>query len=225
VAGTDDSVAAIRGLGVARGVEWLPSMRIAFALLVALAGSASADAPGEYVVVAPAPAPVGRDVMADRWAVGLGVGSIGLAAPNATTSTNYGVAELSLRFRATPHLELEASFAGGDSQDKSTSLGAGALALRYRFHPREDWNVWFMGGLGAVTIQTEADMTRVERPMIEAGAGIERRFGHLALQAELRAIGTGEPKQPQTVARAATAMPSDETLAGGELTLGASFYF
>lgn len=200
-------------------------MRVAIAmLLVAIAGTAHAEAPGEYVVVAPAP--VGRDVMADRWAVGLGVGAVSLAAPNATTPTGYGIGELALRFRMTLHLELEASLGGGDSQDHTTSLGAAALGLRYRFHPREDWNVWFMGGLGAVSIETTADHTSVERPMVELGAGIERRFGRLALQAELRAIATGEPKQAEmTAARVATTQMTDDTLAGGELTLGASVYF
>jgi len=206
-------------------------MRIAIAtLLVALAGTAHAEAPGEYVVVVPvaAPAPVGRDVMADRWAVGLGVGSVGLAAPGATMPTSYGVGELSLRFRATLHLELEASFAGGDSQDHSTSVATAAFGVRYRFHPREDWNVWFMGALGGVTIATTDDMTTVMRPMVELGAGIERRFGHFALQAELRGIGAGAPTQTQTTtARAATTTtdPSNDTLSGGELTIGASFYF
>jgi hypothetical protein len=225
VAGTDDSISTVRGLGVARTVELVAGMRIALVLLIALAGTARAQAPGDCAVVAPA---TGRDVMADRFSVGFGVGSIGLAPPKATDTTNYGIAELAFRFRLTPHFELEAAFSGGDSQDKTTTLGVGAVGVRYRFHPADDWNVWFMGAFGGATITTTADMTSVERPIAELGAGIERRFGHLGLQAELRAIAAGEPTATvTTTARSVTVAPdpSTDTLGGAELTLGATYYF
>src|SRR5262249_40724691 len=69
-------------------------------------------------VVAPAPAVVpgnvicggggGESVMANRWAIGFSVGSMSLA-PDAAPDdkTAFAVGELALRFRATPHLELE----------------------------------------------------------------------------------------------------------------------
>jgi hypothetical protein len=208
-------------------------MRIAVALFVCLVGTATAyaQAPGEYVIAAP-PAVGYHDVMADRWSVGFGIGSVSLHAPQ-TDPTGYGIGELALRFRLTPHVELESTFGAGDSSDKSTSVGLATLGVRYIFQPRADWNVWVMGALGVldVTMDPQASSsTPIERSMAQLGMGIERRFAHFALQAEARAIGASAPKAANDAARAdatSTMTPAmaTDTLSGGELTLGASYYF
>src|SRR4051812_48683665 len=101
-------------------------------LLVAtlvLAGStatALAQTPGDYYgdasgapgMVSPQPtvivtAPV-RNVMANRWAVGLSIGGFSVSPDNAPDQqTQFNIGELALRFRATPHLELEVAVGGG----------------------------------------------------------------------------------------------------------------
>jgi hypothetical protein len=208
-------------------------LRLAIAsLVVGLGvGSAYAEAPGEVVVLVPAR--VGRDVMADRWAVGLSLGSLSLH-PQDTDSTSYSVGELSLRFRATLHLELEATFGGGKSGDSSTEVDVGTIGLRYRFMPRADWNWWLMGAVGALSVAAPdaAQMTRSDasRGVAELGIGLERRFGHFALQAELTAIAAGEPKTEPVTATPAdvSSQPmttTSDTLSGGSLTIGASYYF
>ncbi len=226
-------------------------------LLAGSATAAFAQAPGDYsgdasgapgnmaaqpvqpiVVVAP-----GRDVMANRWAVGLSVGSFGLAPSSAPDAkSQFDVGELSLRFRATPHLELELHMAGGheqlaDGTQSDNQLAAGAIAVRYRFMIENDWNWWLMGGLGQAVIDSQyatSDQVNADtRGLGEVGAGVERRWDHFALQAELRGVGLGQTKaQKDAVPVAGGAAPPSlgraapgDTLSGGSLTIGASYYF
>src|SRR5690349_19204014 len=84
-----------------------------------VAATAYAQAPGEMapqampapVMVAPVAAPcttcIREPVMANRWSVGLSVGSMGLSPKDTPDDqSNFAVGELSIRFRATPHVEL-----------------------------------------------------------------------------------------------------------------------
>ena len=235
-------------------------------LLVAslvLAGStatALAQTPGDYYgdasgapgMVAPQPvviatAPV-RNVMADRWAVGLSIGGITMAPDSAPDQkTQFNVGELALRFRATPHLEIELAVGGGDEKlsdgtqgDNQVSMGA--IALRYRFAIESDWNWWIMGGLGEAGIDSKyvTDGMQIDadsRGLAELGVGLEHRWDHFAIQAELKAVGMGERKggyakgEPVPVdasgAPAVGTAPTTmaDTLSGGSLTIGASYYF
>jgi hypothetical protein len=237
-----------------------------------IAGTASAQAPGDYYGPAPsddgagAPgnvAPVAanpcgygcgaaRDVMQMRWAIGLSVGSMGLAQDGTTDApTQFGVGQLSLRYRAARHVELELALGGGneklmDGSDGDRQIQTASLGLRYRFAPDQNWNWWIMGALGAVTIASQyaSDQERQDsqRPMGELGLGLERRFEHFALQAEVRAAGTGETRAEQngyampvsgTVGTGMVGTPKDpgyyqpvrDTLSGGTFTIGASYYF
>ena len=220
------------------------------AVIAASAATARAQAPGEIAPGAPPPppqfvaqGPAPIDVMANRWAVGLSVGSLSTA-PKGTPDdkTQFGIGELALRFRATRHLELELAVGGGREQKSDGSQGdaevhTAQLAVRYRFCPANRWNWWLMGGIGSEAVQphgsTDQAFQDAERPMGTFGVGLERRFAHFALQAELRAVGIGPGKatnepvmgtanvttQPQPAA------PADDHLSGGALTLGASYYF
>jgi hypothetical protein len=200
-------------------------------------------------------------VMSRRWAVGLSLGSMTLA-PDARPDdkTAFAVGELALRFRATRHLELELAVGGGrehtaDDQDGELAVSTGLLAARWRFLPEHAWNVYLMAGLGAASV-TRHDATDQERtpggsapgsppgaeqPLAMLGVGVERRFHHFALQAELRAVGMGNrdheaPAMPDAAARSAqvTTMmttviappaPVDEKRGGGSFSIGLSYYF
>ena len=205
-------------------------------------------APGIVPVAAPEGgcAPARASVMANRWAIGLSVGSMSLAPKGSPDDkTDFGVGELALRFRATPHLELELTAGGGrertaDNQDGDLAVTTVALAARYRFRPEAAWNWFVMGGLGAASV-TRHDATDQERhdatqPLGTLGIGLERRFQHLAIQAELRAIGLGKATHPQAdppMAQAAdaSAMPVTTTTSdpiertGGLFSIGLSYYF
>lgn len=211
------------------------------------------DASGAPGMVAPQPvvvvaAPV-RNVMADRWAVGLSIGGFSVSPDVAPDQqSKFDVGELALRFRATPHLELELAIGGGneklsDGSQGDTQVTMAALALRYRFAIESDWNWWIMGGLGSAVIDgSQATSMQIDadtRPLGELGIGLEHRWDHFALQAELKAVGMGERKggydQPQPVAVDASGAPivggagttttPRDTLSGGSLTIGASYYF
>lgn len=225
-------------------------------LLAATAAYAQAPgemAPGQAPAVAPAPQPVvvvpaRESVMANRWAVGLSFGGLGVAPEeNQDDKTNFRVGEISLRYRVTRHLELELAVGGGrqvldDDSEGQLEASTGLLAARWRFMPEHKWNWFVMGGLGGTSIAdheaTSDERDAQSRPLAALGVGVERRFRRFALQAELRAIGMGprdtaEPAPATDVmtgtAPAATPPPAptstSDKLSGGTFTLGASYYF
>ena len=193
-----------------------------------------------------------RNVMATRFAVGLSIGSFTLAPQDSPDAKDqFAVGQLSLRYRATYHLELELALGGGqeklmDGTDGDREVQMAAIGMRYRFAAAQNWNWWIMGAIGEVSIASKyaADTERQDqqRPMAELGIGLERRFNHFALQAELRAAGTGETRaehdNPPMVGIDDGGMggavkgpsPSDpaapkDQLSGGTFTIGASYYF
>lgn len=221
------------------------------------ASTAFAQAPGEYgtasgapgmsepVHVPPAPPPP----KPHRWSIGLGVGSLGLAphdAPDMTT--DFGVGQLAVRYRATHHLEIELAFAGGREQlgdhEGDREVSQGVLALRYRFSPHRHWNWWLVAGMGSLAV-THVDASDDERESarqstLQFGAGIEHRWERFALQLELRAVGVkaNEAKAvpvvdsdvgmavppPMFPSRDGTLTPG-EGMSGGQLVLAGNYYF
>lgn len=234
-------------------------MRSLFVLApLLLATVAHAQAPGEVapqaapapVMVVPVAAPCGgcirEPVMANRWSVGLSVGSMGLSPKDSSEDkSNFAVGELSIRFRATPHLELAFAFGGGgeklsNNMDGQREVSMGALQLRYRFMPEHHWNWYLMAGLGGASI-TEKDATDqnrqdAQRGMFQLGAGLEYRFQRFALGVELRGMGLGETKADQSAPAVMVGTTNDPPppptttvssgqYSGGQLTLGATYYF
>ena len=231
-----------------------------------IAATAHAQAPGDTELAPPSAVPldsgsggcshaIHEPVIANRWALGFSLGSLAVApegSPN--NKTQFAVGELALRFRATPHLELELGAGGGREQLSDGSQGdrqvnTVTLAARYRFSIEHAWNWWLMAGFGGYAVAapgaSDAVLKANERPLGEAGIGIERRFRRFALQAELRGISVGPPqhdqvtKAPPTTVMAGSGtggqpapggqppspyMGSDKQT-GGVMTIGASYYF
>jgi hypothetical protein len=231
---------------------------LAFYLPLLAASAAHAQAPGEIapqpvavvpVAVAPVVVASGRagSVMDNRWAIGLSLGSMSLAPDRARDDrTAFAIGELALRFRATRHLELALAVGGGrertvDDRDGELSVSEAMIAARYRFRPDAAWNWFVMAGLGGASVTrhdaTDDERSDATRPMGMLGIGIERRFGHFALQAEARAIGIGDRyhdhmDDPAAVEAAPTATttttsipPVDQKRSGGSLSIGLSYYF
>ncbi|MEO8548411.1 MAG: outer membrane beta-barrel protein [Kofleriaceae bacterium] len=224
-------------------------------LLAGSASLASAQAPGDDYqegtgapgMMAPQPNVVETacdcitNVMANRWAVGLSIGGTGLAPDSAPDAqANFNVGELALRFRATPHFELELAVGGGrqdlgDGYEGDTMIRTVALSARYRFMIHSHWNWWLMGGLGAATFGTEnasnEELDANQRPLFQAGVGVEHRWSQFALQAELKGIGLGEPKglssngDVKPVDGSIGRTGSGDTVSGGSFTLGVGYYF
>jgi hypothetical protein len=223
------------------------------------AGSAFAQAPGEMPAAPPpppsSPAPAMPDpcarpsVMAHRWAIGLSVGGYSVASPEAIEgeSSQFRVAELAVRYRATRRIELELAMFGGrevleDNTEGDLATGSVTLALRYRFRPERRWSWFLMAGLGGTVVaphQSTADEREgATRPLGMLGIGVERRFRRFALQAELRTVGIGpreDAMDPVPVADGGVPQPLPrlpgaavmhaEQLSAGMFTLGASYYF
>jgi hypothetical protein len=224
-------------------------MKVVIAGVLLAATSAYAQAPGETPPEAPPPAEPcaytqAIPVMANRWAVGLSVGSLTVAPKSAPDDkTEFGIGQLSLRYRATYHLELELAVGGGRQQlsdgtqgdlDVSTAL----LGVRYRFAADRRWNWWLGAAIGGISVTrfgaSDQEKHDAERPMGAVAIGLERRWRQFALQAELHGFGVGE-RQPQDVKAmpvANTMQPPPPTMttpddrqSGGMLTIGASYYF
>jgi hypothetical protein len=226
-------------------------MKLAFAGVLLAATSAYAQAPGETPpeaapMVDPCACTSSIPVMAHRFAVGLSVGSLSIAPKDAPDNkTEFGIGQLSLRYRATYHLELELAVAGGRQQlsdgtqgdlDVSTAL----LGFRYRFAADQKWNWWLGGGIGGISVTqfgaTDQQKQDAQRPMGALSIGLERRWRQFALDAEIHAFGVGERQQQDQVkampvANSSTqpppptmSSPTDKQ-SGGMLTIGASYYF
>jgi opacity protein-like surface antigen len=217
-----------------------------------VASLAHAQAPGDAVAPSAAPpvvteagppapcADCREPVMANRWSIGVSVGSLGVA-PNGSPQnrSDFAVGEVELRFRATPHLELEvASASGQDPNDEHPSylrLNAVTLAARYRFMPEATWNWFVMGGVGAAAIAVHDATDQERRDATQAlgmvGIGVERRFDHLALQAELRGISLGRRTSTTaadmsgTTTSAMSTTTTEPARTGSSLTIGLSYYF
>jgi hypothetical protein len=252
------------GLGLARVVDPgrpMHARHLAFSLAPLFAATAAhAQAPGEIVPVAPEgtcdapcgcrPIAVRESVMDHRWALGLSVGSMNLRPRGESEDkTEFTIGELALRFRASPHLELELSAGGGreqldDDRQGDLEVATIAIAARYRFNPEGAWNWFLMGGIGggSVTFRDATDQERDDalHPLALLGIGVERRFHHFAIQAEARVVAIGDKHHDdamdlparggEVAAMATTVTPPTTTspsarLGGGAITIGASYYF
>ncbi|HSN27357.1 MAG TPA: hypothetical protein VLT45_13780 [Kofleriaceae bacterium] len=232
---------------------------VALAAVILASATAYAQAPGE-TPIAPPPAPEAGPgpaivapevpVMENRWAVGMSVGSLSVAPKDSPDNkTEFAIGELSIRFRATYHLELELALAGGQQKQQDGTQGnldvnTGMLGLRYRFAADHHWNWWLGAGIGSISVTptgaTDQERQDAQRPMGSLAIGLEHRWSQFALHAELRGFGVGQRQDqppPQTMPVASpngTTMPqsyppptpaSSPDLSGGMLTLGASYYF
>lgn len=159
---------------------------------------------------APAPAPSGPcggapavPVMANRWAIGLSFGGMGVAPDGAPegSEAQFRVAEIAVRYRLSRRIELALAMHGGrqvleDDTEGDLATGTVMLALRYRFLPEHRWNWFLTGGLGGTVVASHtsdaAARDAAQRPLGMLGVGVERRFRRFALQAELRMVGLGQ---------------------------------
>lgn len=220
---------------------------LALSSLVLVPTLAFAQAPGSYYAQPPSETPVQpvivqpvRQVepMADRFAVNVNLGGFSIAPDGADEGqeTDFSIAELQLRFRATRRLEVFLAFAGGREQldndeEGDLAMDQFTLGLRFNFRPERHWNWYLMGGFGSTLIaphdtpdEARDDMRRGHAVF---GIGLEHRWQSFALSAELRGIAVAEDEEmvrTQPVRFDGNLMDGRE-LGGGQFTLGGSFYF
>ena len=221
--------------------------------LLTLSATAYAQAPGEYYAQPPPsqpPAPIvveptpEVDAMSSRFGVGVSVGGMGIAPKDEgrmkENDTHFNVAELQLRFRATRRLEILLAFSGGREHIEETdeqgdlAMDQVTLGLRFNFRPQHHWNWYLMAGFGSTLIAPhdtpEDQRDDLRRGHGVFGIGLEHRWQHFALQAELRGVAV-EKADDMYVTQDINAGTSDprltdgRELGGGMFTLGANYYF
>jgi hypothetical protein len=200
------------------------------------AGRARAQSPAEVPAVTPTPSttvqqpPPEVDPMATRWGVGVAVVPASLTAQT-SDAQHVGVAAIELdgRFRIRRWLEVGVAVsAGGSSADGSIATGGLYAEARYRFLTDLNWNGFAGVGLGVASVAQSTASTddRAGRPSVRLGAGVERRFGSLGFEAELRAVGIAHnPKASDTMMTTTAAELAADGVAGLALALGAIYYF
>ena len=226
--------------------------RLAFAAPFALALTAAASAhaqpafapPGECDCPAPA-AVVAAAPMPElpRWSIGLALTSTSLADKNTPDQpSEWGGGEWRLGFRVFPHWELGLELGGaveklaGDQDGRK--LGMSLLTVKWHPAPYARWDFYAIAGAGAAAI-TEANASdpnpKADRGAGMLGIGLERRWGHIGVSAELRGLGispvdpsANDPQATPLVAGSTTTTPTpaaDNGLGGGSFSLAASYEF
>ncbi|HVK76319.1 MAG TPA: outer membrane beta-barrel protein [Kofleriaceae bacterium] len=217
--------------------------------LAATAATASAQSgpPGTCDCAVPAaPVVVAVPPELPTWGVGLRVGGLTLAPErDPDAKTEYAVGGLQVRYRLRPRWQLELSLDHAtekleDGSEGDRHLQGVTLAALYHFRPYARWDWYVLAGLGANadgSPDLSDEMRReTQQGHVQIGVGVERRWGHFGLSAELRAVAMG-PADDGDVKDTPTIQPApgmvvppvaeadDEGTSGGQLTLGAAYYF
>ena len=91
--------------------------------------------------------------MDKRWAVGLSLGSATFVAKEvASPKVTFGVAELAVRYRFRPALEVDLALIGGGAMKGELSLAGIYFDFRYRFIAEQPWNAVRPAALGAAVV-------------------------------------------------------------------------
>jgi hypothetical protein len=196
--------------------------------------------------VAPAPVVVVEaPPQLPKWGIGLRMTSLTLAPEsNPDAETQYGGGGLQLRYRAAPRWQLELAFDHVQEQLENGEMGtreldSAMLALQYHFRPYNRWDWYAMVGIGGIA-DGNPDISDEQREASQQGQfalglGLERRWTHLAIGAEFRAVGVAprededvpvmtEPVRP-TGSTVPTQPVEDEGISGGQLSIAATYYF
>lgn len=212
-----------------------------FALVLAAAAPALAQPvapfespPGEAapaVIVAAAPE-------LPRWSIGLDLSSISLADKNTPDAPSpWGGGGLRIGFRLFPHWELGLDLTGATEKLADGSdgrrLSMPMLVAKWHPAPYARWDFYALAGAGAASIYDAGEANpKADRASAALGVGVERRFGHLGISAELRAIGispVNADAQPQAMPLVSTTTtaptPADSGYGGGAFTIGAAYEF
>ncbi|HTJ46965.1 MAG TPA: hypothetical protein VL463_32905 [Kofleriaceae bacterium] len=173
-----------------------------------------------------------------RWSIALRVSSFGIAPkdqdPNVEPD-HYSGGGVELRYRLAPRWELGVLGQGGgqmldDGSQGPGSFGMDLLTARVHLDPYARWDFYGTAGIGAAVMNVVGEAEQKPRGAGMLGFGVERRFGHIGVSAELDAFGMGPQKMDETTTQARTVTPPpasapDNGFGGGSFTLAASYEF
>ncbi|MEZ4363072.1 MAG: hypothetical protein R3B48_22965 [Kofleriaceae bacterium] len=207
--------------------------------------AAAQSGPPGQCECAPEPAPTPRPPRWARYQIGvdLRVGSLGLGDPEAPDHQQFATGGIAVRWRMSQRLELHGSLDHGSLAEQGDEPGnepgtegpqvtAVTASLRYHFRTDAPLGWYLHGGLGASSIES-ADRTVLEsRPHLAFGAGLQYRFDHVVLGAELSLLALGQREREASgagVGASAVAAPAPgadpEDEGGGQFTLVAGWDF
>ena len=225
---------------------------LAATLVPALSTAAFAQgAPGDCedcYVVAPTPIAVAADpALSHRLGVGLHVASLAIADRNDPEAdpTQLGGGGIQVRYRLTRRWELELGVTtlqqhDADHMATGPQVHAGTIGASFHMRPGHRWDWYLLGAVGGIHEgDRHATADHQGRAMGQLGIGLERRWRHLDLGIELRAVGiapaqTDSTQQPPAEAQpgtaaARTAAPTPTTDergdSGAQLSFAATYYF
>lgn len=225
--------------------------------LVALVGPAAAQSgpPGQCACTPPpqawalpaAPAPEPWE--AHRFGLGLRLSglTLGERASDGAAEQQFSVGGLVARYRASRRIELELAVEHGteqleDGYQSDLELSAVTAAMLVHLSPQSVWDWYLLGGLGGNERRFKGadDAFADQRSHLALGVGLERRWDHLVIGVELRALAVSphdeedvavpqpEPYPlPQPVPGATVVVEDEEeaSVGGGQLSVSATWFF
>lgn len=174
-----------------------------------------------------------------RFGLGLRLGGTSVSTDYSEEPEDYSTVGLTARYRLSRRWELELAVDHGqqdlgDGTMGPAELSAGTLSALLHLRPQARWDWYLLAGVGGSERRPYADSDWAEeRSHLAFGIGLERRFEHLVIGAELRALAqqttTEEPDvRPLPAAEAAhdpSADPQHMGAGGAQATLHAAWYF
>lgn len=184
-----------------------------------------------YYVAETAPEPW----QSHRFGLGLRLGGTSVSTNYSVDPEEYSTAGLAARYRVSRRWELELAIDhgqldNGDGTMGPAELSVGTISALLHLRPQARWDWYLLGGLGTSERRPYADSDWAdERSHLAIGIGLERRFEHLVIGAELRGLAqqTNEVELEQPLPAAAAHEPSADSMEHGaaQATLHATWYF
>lgn len=185
-----------------------------------------------YYVVESAPEPW----EGHRFGLGLRLGGTSIATNDSENPEDYSTVGLTARYRASRRWELELAIDHGQLDNGDGTMGpaefsSGTISALLHLRPQARWDWYLLGGLGTSERRAFAeDDWAEERSHLAIGIGLERRFNHLVIGAELRGLAQQENHETADVrplpAATAHEPPADGMEHGAaQATLHATWYF
>ena len=166
-----------------------------------------------------------------RISVGVSLGAAAVKPDGFGKHVDLTELQLSGRYQLRPRFALALSVIGGreGGAPDSFTLGGAMLDARFLVYPTEAWAPYAFAGVGAIAIANDmtSDFGKGPRAAARVGAGIERRWGAVAIDAA--AVFTIVAKSNTTITPRSPPPNAFymefRDVAGVALMIGGSYYF
>lgn len=168
-----------------------------------------------------------------HWGVGFHATGLGLQSKaDPEVKDDLGGAGIQGRYRlnARWELELAADHIQGERDDGlERDLRLMTLGAMFHINPQSQWDFSVVAGLGGAredVTQKNKGQAAFEHSQAYLGVALERRFQHIAIEAQLRAVGLHRNDEKLDGPDfAGLDVPVPQQSSGGQLLLSACYYF